>query len=113
MTRPVTPFQRSATGFCTAIRGAEGGGRVENLPTHIFKSDDGDTDLKCPTEVGITERAVQKIIAELEAAAVLTRIREGRRNRYQIHRDRHLRHPVEAHRTVGDLIRLVMSEDET
>ncbi|RMH27101.1 MAG: ArsR family transcriptional regulator [Planctomycetota bacterium] len=62
--------------------------------------------------VGITERAVQKIIAELEAGAVLTRIREGRRNRYQIHRDRPLRHPVEAHRTVGDLIRLVMSEDE-
>ena len=44
------------TGFCTAIRGAEGGGKVENLPTYIFKSDDGDTDLKCPTEVGITDR---------------------------------------------------------
>ena len=44
------------TGFCTAIRGAEGGGKVENLPTYIFKSDDGDTDLQCPTEVGITDR---------------------------------------------------------
>jgi len=41
--------------WCTAIRGADGG-RVENLPTHIFKSDDGDTDQKCPTEVGITDR---------------------------------------------------------
>ena len=41
--------------WCTAIRGAEGG-RVEGLPTHIFKSDDGDTDQKCPTEVGITDR---------------------------------------------------------
>jgi predicted ArsR family transcriptional regulator len=57
--------------------------------------------------VGITERAVQKIIAELEAGAVLTRTREGRRNRYTIHADRPLRHPVEAHRTVGDLIRMV------
>ncbi|WP_404365736.1 type VI secretion system contractile sheath large subunit [Marinobacter sp.] len=43
-------------GFCTAIRGAEGGGKVEGLPTHIFKSDDGDPDLKCPTEIGITDR---------------------------------------------------------
>lgn len=43
-------------GFCTAIRGAEGGGRVDGLPTHVFKSDDGDTDVKCPTEVGITDR---------------------------------------------------------
>jgi len=43
-------------GFCTAIRGAEGGGKVENLPTHIFTSDDGDIDTKCPTEIGITDR---------------------------------------------------------
>ncbi|WP_158743546.1 type VI secretion system contractile sheath large subunit [Acidisphaera sp. L21] len=43
-------------GFCTAIRGAEGGGKVENLPSHIFTSDDGDTDSKCPTEIGITDR---------------------------------------------------------
>jgi type VI secretion system protein ImpC len=43
-------------GWCTAIRGAEGGGKVEGLPAHVFKSDDGDTDLKCPTEVGITDR---------------------------------------------------------
>ena len=39
-------------GFCTAIRGAEGGGKVENLPTHVFTSDDGDMDAKCPTEIG-------------------------------------------------------------
>lgn len=43
-------------GWCTAIRGAEGGGKVENLPTHIFKSDDGDMDMECPAEVGITDR---------------------------------------------------------
>jgi type VI secretion system protein ImpC len=43
-------------GWCTAIRGAEGGGKVEGLPTHLFKSDDGDLDQKCPAEVGITER---------------------------------------------------------
>ena len=44
------------TGFCVAIRGAEGGGRVENLPFHVFTSDDGDLDDKCPTEIGITDR---------------------------------------------------------
>ena len=43
-------------GFCTAIRGAEGGGKVSNLPTHTFTSDDGDGDAKCPTEIGITDR---------------------------------------------------------
>jgi type VI secretion system protein ImpC len=43
-------------GWCTAIRGAEGGGKVENLPTHVFRTDDGDTDTKCPTEIAITDR---------------------------------------------------------
>lgn len=43
-------------GWCTSIRGAEGGGKVEGLPSHTFVSDDGDTDQKCPTEIGITDR---------------------------------------------------------
>ena len=43
-------------GWCTAIRGAEGGGKVTNLPSHVFRSDDGDLDQKCPTEIGITDR---------------------------------------------------------
>ncbi len=43
-------------GWCTSIRGAEGGGKVEGLPSHVFVSDDGDTDQKCPTEIGITDR---------------------------------------------------------
>lgn len=46
----------SKYGWCTAIRGAEGGGKVENLPSHVFTSDDGDADQKCPTEIGITDR---------------------------------------------------------
>ncbi|PHS12267.1 MAG: type VI secretion system contractile sheath large subunit [Blastopirellula sp.] len=44
------------TGWCTAIRGAENGGKVEGLPVHIVKSEDGDSDVKCPTEVQITDR---------------------------------------------------------
>lgn len=43
-------------GWCTSIRGAEGGGKVEGLPSHTFVSDDGDVDAKCPTEIGITDR---------------------------------------------------------
>ena len=43
-------------GFCAAIRGAEGGGKVEDLPAHVFTTDDGDLDAKCPTEIGITDR---------------------------------------------------------
>ncbi|TDW32889.1 type VI secretion system protein ImpC [Rhizobium azibense] len=53
-TRLTEAFAKS--GWCTSIRGAENGGKVENLPMHIFASDDGDLDLKCPTEVGITDR---------------------------------------------------------
>lgn len=43
-------------GWCVAVRGAEGGGKVENLPTFTFTSDDGDVDQQCPTEIGITDR---------------------------------------------------------
>lgn len=46
----------SQNGWCIAIRGAENGGKVEDLPAHVFTSDDGDLDLKCPTEIGITDR---------------------------------------------------------
>ena len=43
-------------GWCTAIRGAENGGRVDGLPTHIFKNDKGESAQKCPTEIAITDR---------------------------------------------------------
>ncbi len=60
-------------------------------------------------QVGITERAVQRIVADLEAAGVLARVREGRRNRYKVDPRVSLRHPVEAHRNIGDLLALVLS----
>jgi len=43
-------------GWCAAIRGVEGGGLVEGLPTHTFKTDEGDVALKCPTEIAIGDR---------------------------------------------------------
>jgi DNA-binding MarR family transcriptional regulator len=57
--------------------------------------------------VGITERAVQGIVRDLEAAGYLVRSRDGRRNTYRVRRHLKLRHPVEAHRKVDELIRLV------
>jgi type VI secretion system protein ImpC len=43
-------------GWCTSIRGVESGGVVESLPVHTFPSDDGGVDLKCPTEIAISDR---------------------------------------------------------
>lgn len=45
-----------AYGWCSRIRGIESGGAVEGLPTHTFPSDDGGVDMKCPTEIAITDR---------------------------------------------------------
>ena len=57
--------------------------------------------------VGITERAVQKIVQELEQGDVLVRTKVGRRNHYTIKEGRALRHPVEGHRRVRDLLDMV------
>jgi type VI secretion system protein ImpC len=43
-------------GWCARIRGVESGGLVEGLPTHTFPTDDGGVDMKCPTEIAITDR---------------------------------------------------------
>jgi type VI secretion system protein ImpC len=48
-------------GWCAAIRGVEGGGLVEGLPTHNFRTDEGDVALKCPTEVAITDRREKEL----------------------------------------------------
>ena len=57
--------------------------------------------------VGITERAVHRIVGELEEAGYLEREKEGRRNRYRLRRDLPLRHPVEQHRRIESLLSLV------
>ena len=48
-------------GWCAAVRGVEGGGLVEDLPTHTFRTDDGEIALKCPTEVAITDRREKEL----------------------------------------------------
>ena len=61
-------------------------------------------------DVGITERAVQRIIQDLEAGGFIERERVGRRNRYSVLEDQPLRHPIESHRNIGDLLNLVAAE---
>jgi type VI secretion system protein ImpC len=48
-------------GWCAAIRGVEGGGLVEGLPSHTFRTDEGDIALKCPTEIAITDRREKEL----------------------------------------------------
>lgn len=54
--------------------------------------------------VGITERACQSIVADLAAGGYVTRTRVGRRNRYEIHPDVPLRHPIEGGHSIGELL---------
>lgn len=58
--------------------------------------------------VGITERAVQRIIVELEESGYLTHVRDGRRNRYELRPHQPLRHPLEKHHAVAALLALAL-----
>ena len=59
-------------------------------------------------QVGITERATQRIVAELEDAGYLSHEKVGRRNRYEVHPDLPLRHPLEDHLSIGALLRVLI-----
>jgi Winged helix-turn-helix DNA-binding len=54
--------------------------------------------------VGITERTAAQIVSDLELAGYLSKSRDGRRNRYEVHAELPFRHPQHRHHTVGDLI---------
>ena len=58
-------------------------------------------------EVGITERAVQRIVQDLEEAGFIRREKVGRNNRYEVLTKERLRHPIESHREIGDLLKLI------
>ncbi len=60
--------------------------------------------------VGITERAVLLILSDLEAEGIVERVREGRRNHYVLNLETPLRHPLEAHRSVRQLLDMVGDE---
>jgi DNA-binding Lrp family transcriptional regulator len=62
--------------------------------------------------VGITERAVQRIVKDLEEAGMLKREKVGRRNHYEIHEEYTLRHPLESHRSIGELLSFIQNTEE-
>ena len=62
-------------------------------------------------QVGITERAVQRILDDLQEAGYISRYRDGRRNRYEIHADCPMRHPAQKGKTVRDLLALLAAPD--
>lgn len=64
------------------------------------------------SHVGITGRAVQRIIVDLEGGGFIQREKIGRRNRYMVLTDQPLRHPLEAHRDIGDLLDMVARDAE-
>lgn len=55
-------------------------------------------------QVGITERAAQRIVAELEADGYLSHVKVGRRNHYEVHAELPMRHPLEDHLEIGALL---------
>ncbi len=57
--------------------------------------------------LGITERRAATIVSDLGEAGYVTKTRDGRRNRYEVHEELPLRHPQHQHRTVGELIRFL------
>jgi DNA-binding IclR family transcriptional regulator len=72
-----------------------------------------ETDLRMrelATEVGITERAIQRIVEELTASGYLIVTKDGRRNRYQVREELSVGHRVASRRTVGELVRFVFAE---
>jgi DNA-binding transcriptional ArsR family regulator len=93
---------------------APGGWTFLSNHTHVLVCLAGQGDLTVrdiAQQVGITERAVLRIVSELELAGVLTRERDGRRNRYRIDAEVHLRHPLEAHCRIGDLLALMQPRE--
>lgn len=74
----------------------------------VVLSRDSDARLRDVAQVvGITERAVQKIVRDLQDGGLLSVTKQGRRNRYRLHRNQPLRHTLEAHCTTGELLDMV------
>jgi DNA-binding transcriptional ArsR family regulator len=95
---------------------AEAGWTFLSNHTHVLVCLAGNEELTVrdiASEVGITERAVMRILSDLEAGGVLERERDGRRNRYRIDVKMPLRHVLEQHCTIGDILALVNGPPST
>lgn len=77
---------------------------------HVLTVLDLESDLvlrEVALRVGITERAVQRIVVDLEESGFLQREKIGRQNHYKVLKNQPLRHPIEAHRSIGDLLQMI------
>ena len=77
---------------------------------HVLILLDRESDLvlrEVASRVGITERAVQRIVQDLEEGGFVQRERVGRQNHYRVLKSQPLRHPIESHRKIGDLLKLI------
>ena len=75
--------------------------------THVIvclSRDPGVTVRNLAIQIGITERSVQRILSDLEGSGVVNRSRDGRRNSYDLNYDFQLRHPLESHHTLSELL---------
>ena len=82
---------------------------------HVLETIAGDPTIRLrdvANTVGTTERRVAQIVNDLVAAGYLTKARDGRRNRYEVHEQLPLRHPQHRHHTVGELIRFLVEPGE-
>lgn len=62
--------------------------------------------------VGVTERTAMRLINQLDEAGILERVKQGRRNVYKIRTSKHLRHPLEAHCTIEELLTMILRSGE-
>lgn len=99
---PKTPFGK---------QGAESRWAFLSNHTHVLVCLARDPEIRLrdvAQSIGITERAVQNIVSGLEEEGLVKRHREGRRNHYELNLEHPLRHPVERHRRVADLVNLFL-----
>ncbi len=97
----------------SSFRGRDHSWRFVSNHAHVLEciSTDPTTRLRdIAVSVEITERTASQIVRDLEEAGYLTKVRDGRRNVYEIHGELPLRHPRHRHRTVGDLIAFLEGE---
>lgn len=110
---------KSGNGKNTASRGRNGGPAVEQdgprwtfltNHAHVLTVLDSEPDMvlrEVALRVGITERAVQRIVVDLEDSGFIERTKVGRQNHYKVLKNQPLRHPIEAHRSIGDLLSMI------
>jgi DNA-binding MarR family transcriptional regulator len=112
--------QTSAVGRDPAARAAPGSAPASGSTwtfltnhAHVLLAIAADPDLRLrdvSERIGITERAAQRIVGELEAEGYLEVRRVGRRNAYRVHAELPLRHPAERHHRVGELLEVLSHE---